>query len=419
MHLLFGHLDELLVLPLAFWFAGLLMVTAVERLWLESQRPARGRKRRRARAEEPKMPDGTLGAGFDPTRNSLNFLRLLLASAVVFYHSFPAGGFGPGSIGKTPAGDIAVDGFFAISGFLIARSAWRNSTGRYLWQRALRIYPAYWVCLVVTAATFGAAAWLHAHHGLSGYFAAPRGPLGFVVSNADLHLRLTTISGTPMGVPYPYTWNASVWTLEWEFKCYLIAAALAIVGLLKRPKAIVGIFVVFWLTAIAVYVFPAPRSMHYLAASYDYVRLIVAFLAGTVVFVLRDRIPDSKWLALAMAVVAVMFLNVSRSEVLTAPAFAYVCLWLGIHLPFHRVGVPNDISYGVYIYAFPVQQTLALWHVQRYGYTVFALCSMAGTLPLAAASWWIIEKPALTLKRWRPRRPVTAVRHLGTYLGVR
>ena len=100
-----------------------------------------------------------------------------------------------------------------------------------------------------------------------------------------------------------------------------------------------------------------------------------------------------------------------HSELLAAPAIAYLCLWLGSHLPFPRVGVPNDISYGIYIYAFPVQQTLALWQVQRSGYVVFSLCSVALTVPLAAASWWMIEKPALRLKRWRPRR--LSYLHLG------
>ncbi len=95
---------------------------------------------------------------FDPRRNSLNFLRVALAVAVVFSHALTLGGFGSEVIGdKTTLGTAAVYGFFGISGFLIAGSATRNHVGRYLWQRCLRILPAFWVCLIVTAGVFGVA----------------------------------------------------------------------------------------------------------------------------------------------------------------------------------------------------------------------------------------------------------------------
>jgi peptidoglycan/LPS O-acetylase OafA/YrhL len=84
---------------------------------------------------------------------------------------------------------------------------------------------------------------------------------------------------------------------------------------------------------------------------------------------------------------------------LIAPALSYPLLWLGIHLPFQRVGAHNDYSYVVYIYAFPVQQLLAMWQVQRWGYAAFVFLGVVGTVPFAVASWWLIEKRALKLKR--------------------
>jgi peptidoglycan/LPS O-acetylase OafA/YrhL len=74
-------------------------------------------------------------------------------------------------------------------------------------------------------------------------------------------------------------------------------------------------------------------------------------------------------------------------------------LWLGAHLPLQRVGARNDYSYGVYIYAYPVQQLLATWHAQRFGYWAYLGLSVLGVAPFAAASWWVVEKRALRLKR--------------------
>ena len=136
---------------------------------------------------------------------------------------------------------------------------------------------------------------------------------------------------------------------------------------------------------------------------------VPVFLAGSLVYLYRDRIPDSGWLAWAcLAVVAggyllpvgggVPDLTLTASD-LTVVFLAYPLLWLGLHLPLQRVGRQNDYSYGVYIYAFPVQQLLALWGVARWGYWPYALTAVAATAPLAVASWWLVEKHALRLKR--------------------
>ncbi len=84
---------------------------------------------------------------------------------------------------------------------------------------------------------------------------------------------------------------------------------------------------------------------------------------------------------------------------LTAVLLAYPLIWLGIHLPFTAVGAVNDYSYGIYIYAFPIQQLLVMWGLNRWGYWPYALLSVAAVIPFAVASWWLVEKHALRLKR--------------------
>ena len=84
---------------------------------------------------------------------------------------------------------------------------------------------------------------------------------------------------------------------------------------------------------------------------------------------------------------------------LTAVFLAYLLIWLGIHLPFARVCAVNDYSYGIYIYAFPVQQILVVWGVNKWGYWSYTFVALVMVIPLAVASWWLIEKHALRLKK--------------------
>src|SRR5271166_3036519 len=109
-------------------------------------------------------------------------------------------------VGHGTLGDIAVDAFFAVSGFLIAASASRNSVPRYLWQRFLRIFPAFWVCLLVTAFLIAPIGWVAEDRSLSSYWSAPAGPIHYVVVNWFLRMHAYGIAGTPRLVPYPNAW---------------------------------------------------------------------------------------------------------------------------------------------------------------------------------------------------------------------
>src|SRR5579875_1687818 len=103
-------------------------------------------------------PSTTLAARFDPRRNSLNALRLLFATMVVIWHSQGVGFFGHphGAVGSMWGDELAVDGFFIISGYLITRSRVTTQSGwSYLKKRFLRIYPGYWVCLFVGGLVVG------------------------------------------------------------------------------------------------------------------------------------------------------------------------------------------------------------------------------------------------------------------------
>ena len=358
----------------------------------------------------------SLAQAFDPRHNSLNFLRLVFALGVIFGHAQILGGYGGfGLIGnRTAVGTLAVYGFFAISGFLIAASASQNRLGRYLWQRSLRIFPAFWVCLIVTVVLLGWIGWVAENHlcGLSCYVGASDGPLPYLLHNGLLRITQNQVSGTPTHIPSPFhVWHGSLWTLFYEFVCYLVLGALAAVGLLRRRRVVLALTIAAWLLEIIVVASPDLNnavSLNHLDLQ-RFLTLVPIFLAGSLLYLYREELPDSGLLASMFlgAFVVSFWLPIGSSEPvfhmtsagMLAPLLAYPALWLGIHLPFQRIGARNDYSYGTYIYAYPVQQTLSLWGVYRLGYLPYLLLGVAGTVPFAVASWWLVEKRALALKK--------------------
>lgn len=361
----------------------------------------------------------TFADAFSVRRNSLNFIRLVLALLVIVSHAITLGGFGSEDIlNKTTLGTLAVYGFFGISGYLIAGSATRNRVGRYLWQRFLRIVPAFWACLIVTAAVFGPIAWFHSSHrlgshcGLSCYASAQDGPFSYLIHNGWLRVSQPQISGTPAGLPTPLIWNGSLWTLFYESLCYLLLGLLALMGLLRRRVLVLVLAAVAWLAELLITSVPGLNSHFSVFDNWDVMNVLTfvpLFLTGALLYLYRDSVPDSGMLAasctalfavsLALPIGAAIPAYTLTSTAVFGIALVYPVLWLGAHLPFTTIGARNDYSYGIYVYAFPVQQLLATWNVQRWGYFAYMFFGIIGTAPLAIASWWLVERHALKLKQ--------------------
>ncbi|WP_256790231.1 acyltransferase [Frankia sp. AvcI1] len=356
----------------------------------------------------PAQPRQTLESAFDPRRNSFGFLRIGLAMVVFVQHGLAAGGFASAPTAQYDPAVLAVDCFFAISGFLITRSRVQvRSTPRFLWHRFLRVLPGFWMCLVVVAMVVAPLGWLHEHRTLAGYFGShPHGPFTYLIANSLLVMRFYDIAGTPRQVPIaevpggPVAWDGSLWTLFWEALCYLGIAALGAYGLLRRRRAVVGgltvaVWVVWVLRWLVPGRLPALLAGDLVGAS---VRLGSLFLAGALLFLYADRVPFSSRLALlAVALTAAGLLCPDGHTVISLP-LAYVCVWAALRLPLWKIAARNDLSYGTYIYSAPVQQLLAVYGLHRLGLVAYFLACLAATTLLALASWRLVERPALGLK---------------------
>jgi peptidoglycan/LPS O-acetylase OafA/YrhL len=120
----------------------------------------------------------------------------------------------------------------------------------------------------------------------------------------------------------------------------------------------------------------------------------LAFSVGVIVQQQRLRLgPVAMVAALALIAVAIVF---GYGRTVGVPGIAVLAIALG-RLQF-RWQMP-DLSYGTYLYAFPVTQGLIALGMR--GTLALFVATMAIVIPIAAASWFLLEKPALGLKSLR------------------
>lgn len=366
------------------------------------------------------MTGAPLSEAFSGRSNSFGFLRWLLASLVVVGHAYPLSGLEGGTDpfydltgAQESFGGFAVAAFFIISGFLISRS-WRNHPrlGRFLWHRALRILPAFWVCLLVTAFVFAPVVWWSGRGGVEGFLTGPDPSApGYVLRNAGLVMHQQTIgdllTGTPYGAVAGGVWNGSLWTLAYEFGCYLVVAVLGLLGALAgrgRP-VVVLLAVLAWAATVAEEVRPGwVGSVVPVLADPWIARFLFLFLIGSVCALFADRIRIADGYGVLAVAVAVGAMATQLWVPVGYLVLPYVLLWLAVRLPLSGFDRPGDFSYGIYIYAFPVQMLLAYAGVTSAGVLGYAAASLAVTSALAVVSWHLVEKRALRWKGWTPRR---------------
>jgi peptidoglycan/LPS O-acetylase OafA/YrhL len=327
--------------------------------------------------------------------NNFQLIRLLAATSVVLFHSYALTNHWTDEplwrrVPELNLGALGVACFFVISGFLVTQS-WlaRERVVPFVAARALRIYPALAGAVALTLVL----AWMSGTLSLVGFLTDPQ-TLDYVAHVTPAWDMRHQLPGAFPGNPIPHDVNGSLWTLPVELRLYVAVLVAGVIGLLARRLAW---FAVLWLLLAWWLWHPAGLP----PPPFDKVTgdLVLLFALGSLAFVWRKAIPVS----LAIAAAALLLVIVNPADlargVLFAPLLAYSVLVAAYHPrlvwpAFNRVG---DYSYGVYVYSFPIQQTL----VQRIPgiepAPLFAL-AIALTLVVAALSWHFLEQPALGLK---------------------
>ncbi len=332
--------------------------------------------------------------------SGFDYLRVILATGVVFFHSvnltlYPYASFYSLPNLLLPFEPMILPMFFALSGFLVAGSLARSRTlVSFLGLRAIRILPALLVETVLCAVVLGL---VFTTLPVGDYLKSPVFAHYFLNIIGDIHFYLP---GVFAANPFHYV-NLQLWTVPWEMRCYLAIGVLVAVGLGKRKGLVFGVAL---LVTVGIFVH---HALHHGFGKYNFdtpgVVLVQSFLYGVCIYLFRHRLAWNFWV---MAVCLAAFL------LLTSPMFgawgaylaalpgSYVTVYLGLLQPRRSAIVSSgDYSYGIYLYGFPVQQAL----VALFGrplmpwYLNFCIAFLIVVL-LAVVSWHLFEKHANKLR---------------------
>lgn len=351
-------------------------------------------------------------------KNNFDFVRLLAATLVIVGHAYPL----LGKTGVPVFAGIAVHGlavkvFFAISGYLVVTS-WISDPhpGRFVAKRVLRLFPALIVVVVLSATVLGA---LVTTLPLGEYYDHPQFDRYFENTFLKIHYSLPGVFADNI---YPVAVNGSLWSLPAEAFMYLVVAGAGVVALLVRVVSFralwTGTSLLVMALFLAVYVYGNPMFKDvviYATSVMAVLEVAPYFMVGGMIALYRDNIPLRMDLALATLVLCQVVATAHGvlpgvlTKLFPVLGISYAVLAFGNgSLPVLRdVGRIGDISYGVYLWGFPVAQTLSWWKGNDLSLTGHILLTVLVSWGLGYVSWHLIEKRALALKKrfGAPRMP--------------
>lgn len=343
---------------------------------------------------------------FGEHEKAFGFLRLLFASLVIIAHCHETA---DGSnineplhrlFGTISLGTISVYGFFIISGYLIT-SSFSNSKSNfsYLVKRIARIYPGFIVasffCLFIVAPLAGGI-----------------GPLSKAAVLGIVHIFALQPPETenPFAGTYFPALNGAMWTISYEFRCYVLVLVLGLLGRFRTgPWLIAALAILMLVVAKATpdQIVQKFDSAHghpglWFGRYRDAFNFFGVFLAGSAFYVFRDRISVRS----DLAVVAVIGLALGLCYRPIVEAFfsvfgGYLIFYIasfGAQTFLKEINNKTDVSYGVYLYGWPVMKLLQMYIGVQPVWLIIGL-TLAISYVLGLLSWWCVEKPVLQLAR--------------------
>jgi peptidoglycan/LPS O-acetylase OafA/YrhL len=337
-------------------------------------------------------------------QNNFDALRLVAAISVIFSHSFLiAEGTQNNEWLIRLTGNQSILGlpgvfvFFAISGFLVTQSFEQTpDPWRFLAKRSLRIFPGLFVATLLSAFVLGP---LVTTLPLGAYLNRLE-PYEYVFGNTLLDQTVHELPGVsfienPVGLEI----NGSLWTLRLEFVMYLMVLALGLLRLLTARVAV--LLLAFGMACLRFEIlYPLEKWSWFFELLSEWGWLVGFFAAGAVLYKLRNtRIFDGR---IALAALAGLALSVPlRLFIPLFPVFGcYLALWVALtpRLPVIPAARFGDFSYGLYIYGWPVEETVVWLSGGRASWWEVFWLALLAAAGLAFLSWHLVERPMLRLK---------------------
>ncbi len=343
--------------------------------------------------------------------NNFDIIRLWAALVVLISHSFPLAGTSPVAwhrffFGYEPT-ILAVGSFFVISGFLITGSVERRDMPAYATARLLRIIPALAVVSVLSALVLGP---IVTTLSVSEYFQS-KGTYEYLL-NAIPYRTYFQLPGVFNDLPLATGVNGSLWTIPIEAFCYVFLA-LIFVGAGRRH------FLIYMVTCIVAIIMTwhgvrggfKPIVLFGTTELLPVLRYGLFFLIGSVCWSARRLIPINGYLALVATAVLLLAARTEYTWLALYVSLPYLLLYLAYVRPVFSSAVKKmgDLSYGTYLFAFPIQQSIVALSGQTISGWQLAMSATPIALMCAWASWKFIEKPALNLRRTTFRAPPLVV----------
>ena len=331
-------------------------------------------------------------------QNNFDFLRIFAAITVIFSHSYDL--LVPNSepvlklTGIHTAGEFGLGIFFVISGYLITKSWERGPHAfTYLKKRVLRIFPALIVVVFLTVFLLGP---FVTTLSLNDYFSNPQTwsylmtIFLFYLLGGPSHYALP---GVFADNPYPNAVNGSLWMLPYMFLMYIVVLALGLAGLTKRRLAVIPLYL------FSLLLLPIATVKHMLFFSTT-VFLVVCFTAGMVLYLYRDKIRLDYKIALLLLFIWAFSFHTAYGLFVSSLVLPYLVICFAfIRTPsLHKLAKYGDFSYGLFIYAFPLQQLIIYFLVDTLTPARLFGLSIIATFPAAMLSWFLIESRALRFK---------------------
>ncbi len=332
--------------------------------------------------------------------NCFNFIRHLAALMVIYSHHYALSGRPePTFFGLFSLGTLSVVIFFSISGYLITQSFESSqSTIEYAKKRFFRIFPGLAVCLIFTLYICGG---IFGKMGFAEWIISPEPIKTFI--RVMLFTGFGVVGVTPHGMNYftstyhlKNTMNGSLWTLFFEiFEYVLIASALS----LFRNKNMAVLLPFFFAMFLLIFCLKV-NITNLLITSVGL--LTLPFCGGALLFVNKDKWIGKKTIRWMMFFIPwglfyLSSLNQINNHIFSPIAICLLTIVIGETLKDRLIKERFDFSYGIYIYAFPVQQIII--NEMNIGFFASMLLTVLVAVILGAISWFVIEKPIIDWSR--------------------